>query len=86
LTGNFIDNEQLVSLNKKIDKVNSLTKEEIDEYYNDSLFNFEGANSKKTGLGMIDIRLKSGHPIYYDILPINNNYSFLSLQSLIAVE
>ncbi len=86
LTGNFIDNEQLISLKKKIDKVNELTKEEIDEYYNESLFNFEGSNSKKTGLGMIDIRLKSGFPVQYDILPINNQYSFLSLQSLIAVE
>ncbi|GAB4449588.1 MAG: hypothetical protein Fur0028_04870 [Bacteroidales bacterium] len=86
LTGNFIENEQLINLKKKIDKVNALTKDEIDEYYNDSLFNFEGANSKKTGLGMIDIRLKSGFPVQYDILPINNQYSFLSLQSLIAVE
>ncbi len=86
LTGNFIENEQLVSLKKKIDKVNELTKEEIDEYYNESLFNFEGSNSKKTGLGMIDIRLKSGFPVQYDILPINNHYSFLSLQSLITVE
>jgi hypothetical protein len=86
LTGNFIENEQLVSLKKKIDKVNALSKEEIDEYYNESLFNFEGSNSKKTGLGMIDIRLKSGFPVQYDILPINNYYSFLSLQSLITVE
>ncbi len=86
LTGNFIENEQLISLKQKIDKVNALTKEEIDEYYNESLFNFEDSNSKKTGLGMIDIRLKSGFPVQYDILPINNHYSFLSLQSLIAVE
>ncbi len=86
MTGNFIENEQLISLKQKIDKVNALTKEEIDEYYNESLFNFEGSNSKKTGLGMIDIRLKSGFPVQYDILPINNHYSFLSLQSLIAVE
>ncbi len=86
LTGNFIENDQLVTLKQKIDKVNALTKEEIDEYYNDSLFNFEGSNSKKTGLGMIDIRLKSGFPVQYDILPINNQYSFLSLQSLITLE
>lgn len=86
LTGNFIENEQLISLRHKIDKVNALTKDEIDEFYNESLFNFEGSNSKKTGLGMIDIRLKSSFPVQYDILPINNHYSFLSLQSLITVE
>lgn len=86
LTGNFIENEQLISLKKKIDKVNALTPEEIEEYYNNSLFDFESANSKKTGLGMIDIRLKSGFPVDYDILPINNQYSFLSLQSLVAIE
>ncbi|MCX7954424.1 MAG: SiaB family protein kinase [Bacteroidales bacterium] len=86
LTGNFIENNDLVALKQKIDRVNNMSSKELEDYYNDFLFNFGIDDSKKSGLGMIDIRIKSKHPIYYDILPINNQYSFLSLQSLIYIE
>jgi len=86
LTGNFIENKDLYTLKEKIDKVNNMNSDQLNNYFNDFLFDFANENYKKAGLGLIDIRIKSQHKIDYDILPINENYSFLTLQSLVNID
>jgi hypothetical protein len=85
-TGNFIDKTKSEDLKNKIDNVNSLTQEKLDDYFNKCLFDFEFDSSKKAGLGVIDLRIKSGSPLTYSFTDIDSNCDFFSLQTVIITE
>ncbi len=83
-TGNYIQNPKIEKLNNKIEKINNLEKDKLTEYYNKSLFNFEDNNDVHTGLGLIDIKMKSKNNLTYDFYKIDDEYSFFSLQVTIT--
>lgn len=78
--GNYIDNDSIRKVTEKIDHLNSLSDNEIDDYYTRCLLNFDIDNSKEAGLGLVDLRLKSGHQIQYEVTPVNENMSFILMQ------
>jgi len=84
VTGNFISNENIIILQKRLEEINELTKEELKEYYKTVLNNGEMSLKGGGGLGMIDIARKTGEKLDFNFLPINNNYSFFSLKIKIA--
>jgi len=79
ITGNFVGNTSIETLRSRLDKVNSLTKEELKEYYKTILNN--GVTSLKGGggLGMIDIARKTGEKLEYNFLEIDDKVSFFTL-------
>ena len=80
-TGNKIHKDDISSLKEKIDKVNSLTREELRAWYNDILVNGETPNdSRGAGLGIIDMALKSRDKLHYDFTPINESSAFFVLK------
>jgi hypothetical protein len=83
LTGNFIRNENLPPLEAKVNYVNQLSDEEIDNLFNKSLFDFENDNSKKAGLGIIDLKIKSGNNIRFCKNHSGDETSFISLETII---
>jgi L-cysteine desulfidase len=78
-TGNYIDAQSAEDLKSRLDLINSMDKDELKKYYQDTLSN--GAISEKgtAGLGMIDIARKSGNKLEYQFLPINDASSFFCL-------
>lgn len=78
-TGNYIKPEDSPILEEKLDTINGMTRDELKSYYKQVLN--EGTMSDKgtAGLGMIDIALKSGKKLEYDLTPINENLTFFSL-------
>ena len=84
LTGNYIKSENVSSLKGRIDEVNKLTKDELKEYYKAVLNNGKMSDKGGGGLGMIDIARKTGEKLNYNFMPIDNNYSFFSLNLKIA--
>jgi hypothetical protein len=78
-TGNYILNENVTSLTKRLDKVNSLNKEELKLFYKEVLNNGEMSLKGGGGLGMIDIARKTGEKIEYKFLEINDKISFFTL-------
>lgn len=84
ITGNYILNQNVESLKSKIDKVNSMTKEELKAYYKQVLDNGEMSAKGGGGLGMIDIARKTGEKLKYDFLPVDDKYSFFSLNIKVA--
>ena len=80
-TGNYIKNEKVQKLKKKINYINELSYDELNEFYNQSLFNFEIDNSKESGLGLIELRLKSNRKLIFNIHKIDDNFSFFTLQT-----
>lgn len=82
-TGNYINAGEEESLIKKIDYVNSLSQDELNAFYEKSLFNFQIDSSKEAGLGVIELRLKTGNHLKYEISKFNDKMSFFVLQTII---
>ena len=79
ITGNYILNENIHGLKTRLDEVNSLSKEELKDYYKSVLNNGEMSLKGGGGLGMIDIARKTGEKLEYDFLEIDNKVSFFTL-------
>jgi len=80
-SGNYIKSENEQVLANKIEYINQLKKkDELEKYYDEILFNFENDNPKNSGLGFIDLRLKSGNKLKPFFKKLNNGYSYYSLQ------
>lgn len=79
-TGNYIRNKEAVELEAKLDHVNSLADTELDVFYSKRLLNFEIDDSKQAGLGIIDLRLKSGNKLNYNFFKIDEQVTFFTLQ------
>jgi hypothetical protein len=82
-TGNLIANEEVEVLIKKIDYVNSLSSDELNSFYETSLFNFQVDTSKESGLGLIELRLKTQRKLVYSINKYTNEYSFFVLRTIV---
>ncbi len=84
ITGNYIKNSNIEGLKKRLDDINVLTKEELKEYYKLVLNNGEMSLKGGGGLGMIDIARKTGQKLNFDFSPVDENYSFFSLNIKIS--
>jgi len=79
LTGNFLLNENVEKLRGRIDLINSFDREELKEYYKTILNNGEMSSKGGGGLGFIDIAKKSGEKLEYNIIQLDEKYSFFTL-------
>ena len=79
-SGNFIDTERIPAFKKRLEKINNLEEGRLNEFYNETLFNFESNTNSHTGLGLIDIRMKSGNYFEYEFTKIDDKTSFFSLK------
>lgn len=82
--GNYIDNKSQEELKKKIDRLNSLDFDEIQQMYLDVLD--QGALSDKGGAGLGFLRMirDSGNKIGYSFEPGENNSVFYSLEIVVS--
>ncbi|MCB0819262.1 MAG: SiaB family protein kinase [Bacteroidetes bacterium] len=79
ITGNYILNENVEAVKGRIDRINSLSKDELKAFYMDTLNNEEYSGKGGGGLGMIDIARKSGQKIIYDFRELDGKFAFFSL-------
>ena len=82
-SGNYMHNSHVEFLKKKIDGVNNMTEDELHKAYNEVLMDFETPTEQKTGLGFIDIRMKSKKKIEYSFKKIDEEVTYFSLQTSI---
>jgi len=80
-SGNFIKEAPKNVIEQRLKFVNSMTNDELSEYYDQILLDFELGDSKKTGLGFSDLRIKSGRPLTYHFHPVEDNNYFYILQT-----
>lgn len=85
-TGNVISNEKVPELKKLLSNINNMDKEGLKDLYKTQIR--EGRISEKggAGLGFIDIARKTGNPLNFNFLEINDNFSFFVLTSKISRE
>ncbi|MFH1005020.1 MAG: SiaB family protein kinase [Bacteroidota bacterium] len=84
ITGNYIRAENVNDLKSRLEEINSLSQEELKDYYKRILANGEMSSKGGGGLGMIDIARKTGQKLNFNFMPIDNNFSFFSLNIKIS--
>lgn len=84
ITGNYIRTENVDGLRGRLEEINKLSQEELKEYYKKVLANGEMSAKGGGGLGMIDIARKTGQKLNYNFMPVDDKYSFFSLNIKIS--
>lgn len=82
-TGNVIENSKTASLCEKLDKINNLDQEELDQFYREVLSNGQLSSKGGAGLGLIEMVRKSGNKLSYALNKINEAISYFYLHSSI---
>jgi len=82
-TGNFVRSDNVKKLKEKIDKINSLSKEELKDMYKFVLNHQQLSSKGGGGLGLIDIAKKTGNKLDYIFQNFNNDYYFFNLDVFI---
>ena len=83
-TGNFIRSDKIKYLKDKIDKINSLSKEELKDMYK-FILNHQKLSAKGGGgLGLVDIARKTGNRLNYMFQNFNNEFYFYTLEIFIS--
>jgi hypothetical protein len=78
-TGNYILTSRKDSFENKLERINSLEGAELKQLYKDVLNSDARSEKGGGGLGMIDIARKTGKKLNYDFAPLDDEYSFFSL-------
>jgi hypothetical protein len=77
--GNFVISNKAQYLKDKIDKINSLTEEELKDMYK-FILNHQKLSAKGGGgLGLLDMARKTGNKLAYNFYEFDNDYSFFNL-------
>ena len=87
IIGNLIDNEERPVLEDKIEKINSLNNEEVKFLYGVIMKQTVVKFSSKggAGLGLIDMKKKSGNPLGFSFQDIDDRVSYFNLKVSVAV-
>ncbi len=83
-TGNFIRTSKVQQLKEKIDKINTLTREELKDMYKFVLNHQKLSAKGGGGLGLIDIAKKTGNKMEYEFHNYNEEFYFFHLDVFIS--
>ena len=83
--GNYISSDKVKFLTEKIEKINSLSSNELKEMYK-FILNYQKLSPKGGGgLGLIDIARKSDQKLGYRFYPYSENYYFFRLDIFVSI-
>ena len=82
--GNFIDSDKTEALRSKIDALNALDSEQIQQKYLDILDHGQLSDKGGAGLGFLRMIRDSGNRIGYSFEPSDNKRIFYSLEILVS--
>lgn len=85
VTGNHVPSDQVQTLLKKIELVNSLDKKGLQNFYRETIAKESPLDRDNAGLGIIDIALKSGNKLEYEFRTITPTVSFYVIQAKIQL-
>ncbi|HPW65911.1 MAG TPA: SiaB family protein kinase [Salinivirgaceae bacterium] len=80
ITGNFVNEKKINEIARRIDNINSYTKEELKNHYKQVLTNQVFSDKGGGGLGMIDVARKADGKFKYGFESYKNNMVFFQLQ------
>ncbi len=83
-TGNFVNSGKIKPLKDKIDKINSLSKDELKDMYK-FILNHQKLSAKGGGgLGLVDIARKTGNKLEYSFEIFEKDYYFFNLDVYVS--
>lgn len=83
VTANYVKNDKIEMLTRRLDKINQLTQDELKHYYIEVLNNGEKSVKDGAGLGMIEISRKTGDKLMFEFIKLDNIYSLFVLKTKI---
>jgi hypothetical protein len=84
--GNMIPCAAETGLRERIEYINSLDREALKQYYNQQRKTGSLNDDGGAGLGFIDMARRSGHPIDFHFLPIDDKASFFEIKITLTTE
>ncbi len=78
-SGNLTEKEQASKFAARLQRINSMTEEELKENYSEQIRKPLDSSNKGAGLGLLEIARKSSGKIDYEIEDYNEQHSFLVL-------
>jgi len=84
-TGNFIAQDKVDVLRNKIDKINSMSREELKDMYKFILNHQRLSEKGGGGLGLVDIARKTGNQLEYTFEKYDDTYYFFNLDVFIDI-
>jgi len=82
-SGNVIKSDRVEDLKGRMVKINTMTEDEMKEFYKYLIKNESLSDKDGFGLGLIQIARKTGNPLDFDFEKINNDHYFFSLKTLV---
>ena len=79
-TGNRINIDKAEYMQQKIDKINAMSRDELNFNYRNILVNKLKESNTGSGIGMIDIARRSGQKIEYNFKNLDGESCFFSLK------
>lgn len=80
-TGNFVPSKNVSKLKIHLDKVNVFNEKQLNQWYDEMLLDPEsGSDNTSTGLGLIDLKLRSQHNLDYSFINIDDDFHFFSIK------
>jgi len=83
--GNFVLTDRVKFLTEKIEKINSMSEEELKDMYK-FILNYQKLSAKGGGgLGLIDMARKSDNKLGFKFYPFNEKYYFFRLDIFVTI-
>lgn len=82
-SGNVINGGKVEELREKIVRINTMTEEELKDFYKYMIRNGSSSGGSGSGLGLIQIARKTGKPLDFDFEKLDNEHYFFSLKTLV---
>lgn len=85
ITGNLIKNKNVKNLQIRLDELNNMNKDELNEAHKKQMKSGSITDKGGAGLGLIDIVRKTGEKLVYQLIPVDDNHHFFILKVNIPV-
>jgi hypothetical protein len=79
ISGNYIKQENIAHLKKRIEEINQFTNDELRSRYRSKLDEGVFTDTGRAGLGIMDMVRKSGQPLEFGFKTVNKDYAYFSL-------
>ncbi len=85
-TANLVKKTKIPYLQQKLETINSMSEEELTQFYKDVLIEDSFTAKGGAGLGLIEIARKSGNKLLYDFKDYDSNHSFFYMHTFIKLD
>ncbi|MGK7392773.1 MAG: SiaB family protein kinase [Candidatus Cyclobacteriaceae bacterium M2_1C_046] len=85
ITGNFLEKDSIKVIEARMKMINYLTSEELDNLYRGVLSSGSITKKQGAGLGFIDIARRAKSNFDHQFSPVDHQYSFFTVKTLVKV-